>query len=202
MKNQIIYLEEKNYKVFGFDENLILVSSKRHEDFKSLLASSKKSGLLENFQQINIAKLKKIQHSEDSRTLKFEYTNKEKSKSNSYNFSLPDSHKKVALAISDLKGFKKSEIKEASRNPLLLNLLGLVFTIVGTFGFVWVSNQSAAGVAYESSGRRGRSNEAVYEMLGKIPSEIIYLIGAGIFCWLLYKTWLRFKNPLTITQYS
>jgi len=203
LKNQIIYLEEQNLKVFGFDENLILASSQRHDDFNGLLASAEKKGMLENFQKIEMASVTALDFSEDGEVLSIEYTNpKGKKKTTGFNFSIPDTNEKVANAISEIKGFKKSEVAESTTMPLLWNVLGLVATVVGTVGFVWMANESAAGVVYESSGRRGARNEAVYDMLGNIPSELIILIGVGTFGWLAYKTYQRYQNPQTETHFS
>lgn len=203
MKNQIIYLEEEKLKVFGFDENLILASSKRHENFDSLLASAEKKGLLENFQKLEMSSVTGLEYSEEGNALSFGYKNeKGKNKSTTFTFSIPGTREKIADFVSDMKGFKKEEVQESKNKPLLLNILGLIATIVGTGLFAWIANESAAGVAYNSSGRRGARNEAFYDMLGQIPSEII--IGAGIlaFGWLAYKTRERYLNPRTETKYS
>ena len=203
MKNQIIYLEENNYKTFGFDENLILASSKRHDDFNSILASAEKKGMLENFIKIEMESIVALDYSEEDQILNVGYLNsKGKKKSTGFNFSIPGTKEKVAASISELKGFTKNEIAESTTKPLLINILGLIATIIGTGLFAWISKESAAGVAYESGGRRGARNEAVYDMLGNVPSELIILIGIAGFGWLTYKTYLRYQNPQIETHYS
>jgi len=180
LKNQIIYL-----------------------DFNGLLASAEKKGILENFGKIEMASVNALDFKEGDEILKIGYTNpKGKQKSTSFNFSIPGSREKVAAAISEMKGFEREEVAESTTKALLMNILGLLATVIGTGLFVWISNESAAGVEYTSSGRRGASNEAVYEMLGNIPSELIILIGVGTFGWFAYKAYQRYQNPQTETHFS
>ena len=159
--------------------------------------------MLENFIKIEMESIVALDYSEEDQILNVGYLNsKGKKKSTGFNFSIPGTKEKVAASISELKGFTKNEIAESTTKPLLINILGLIATIIGTGLFAWISKESAAGVAYESGGRRGARNEAVYDMLGNVPSELIILIGIAGFGWLTYKTYLRYQNPQIETHYS
>ena len=68
MKNRIIRLGGKDLMVFGFNDEQIVFSSKKHETMGSLLESTVKSGMLETVKAIPFSSVTQLDYNE--RTMK------------------------------------------------------------------------------------------------------------------------------------
>ena len=80
MKKQIIPLSGENQKTFGFTDELLIWSSKRHSTFESLLSSTEKSGMMEDVRTIPVSSLKEIIYNEKETDFTIKYDKKGKIK--------------------------------------------------------------------------------------------------------------------------
>ena len=80
MKNRIIFLKDKNFKVFGFNNIQIIFSSKKYKTFDSLLNSTKKFKILEDKKVIPKRSVKELSYNEEGETFTIKYIKKQEDK--------------------------------------------------------------------------------------------------------------------------
>jgi len=201
MKNQIIALDEKNRKVFGFSDEQIIISSKNHDSFESLQASAEKSGMLESVVVVPMSSVKEVFYNEKKDTFTLKYEKKGKVKKTE--ISLDDSDARVPLVdeIASLKQFNKSVTEESKTKPLLMNLLGVGLISLLTFGFRSVAVDAQNGEHYVATGRRSGIKQLVANAAEALGPTGVTALGAIALLIMLYVTYNRYVNPASEVKY-
>ena len=202
MKNQLFALEEENRKVFGFTEEKIISSSKRHKTFDALIGATKKSGMLETVQTIHVVSVKKLDFNEKDESFTIHYLEGSKSKKDHVKLAEISLREPVVAALADLKNFKKEVKEESKTKPLLLNLLGVVAIPL----FTWVMRDMAIdaqhGIEYEASGRRSGLKNLLADFVEMIGPMGVTAIGVLGLAYMVYVTYNRYQNPAAEVVYQ
>ncbi|MEO1260475.1 MAG: hypothetical protein AAFZ15_16890 [Bacteroidota bacterium] len=203
MKNQTFRLDEENRKTIGFNDDHIIISSKKHQDFESLLASQKKSGLMESVKTIPIKSIQKLRYNNKEDLFSIHYNN-EKGKTKKDQIKLADSSLKIPFieAISELKGFQKEEVSESKTQPLLINI-GITLLAVA---FTWIARGMAIdamhGEHYQATGRKSGLKNLMAGAIESLGPTWTVVIGAIITIYLAYRAYNRYQNPGTVITYQ
>ena len=204
MKNRIIRLVGKDLKVFGFNDEQIVFSSKKHESMESLLESTAKSSMLETVKAIPLSSVTQLDYNEkddEAFTIRFLKNGKQKKQ----HVQLPNIEmiSAVASAVAEVKGFNKDVTQESKTKPLLLNLLGVVAMPLFTWVFYDIAVDAQQGGHYEvSSGRRRGANQLLVNVVEAIGPTGILIIGAIALLIMLYVTYRRYNNPASEVLYK
>ena len=107
MKNRIIRLGGKDLKVFGFNDEQIVFSSKKHESMETLLESTAKSSMLETVKAIPLSSITQLDFNEkddEAFTIRFLKNGKQKKQ----HVQLPNVEmiSAVASAVAEVKGLR------------------------------------------------------------------------------------------------
>ena len=204
MRNQIIYLNEDKYKVFGYSNDQIIISSKEHSTFESLYESSSKSGMLESVKVIPMQSLKQVvlkDWADDWFTL--EYTKKEKNK----NFMVVLVDKEIRSIIindiSEINNFRKSVGEESKLKTLFINMLFVIGTSLFTL-FAWNIATNAQNGTFHTSGRmRVRFIQNLIADISDVIGVVgVTSIGVIIVLYFVYNTITGYSNPAKEIKYS
>lgn len=202
MKNQIIVLDEKNRKVFGFTDDQIIISSKGHKSFDTLLASTAKPGMLETVKTIEMADVRSIQYNEKETGFTIAYDRKGKLKKDSPTVNDEELRHAVVLELAALKGYSESIIEEPKVKPLLINL----FWVLLIAFFTWVARGMALdaqnGEHYVATGRKRGLAQLVGDTIEAIGPLGVTLIGVGAFLYMMYRSYDRYTNPAQEVKYN
>ena len=202
MKNQIIPLGEKKRKVFGYSDEQIIISSKGHSSFDSLLAATEKSGLLESVTTIPVDSVQEILFNEKEETFTIKYDKNGKTKKDSDQLSDLDLRESVVADIASLKQFSKSVVDESKTQPLLLNLLGVIAIPFFTWVFRGMALDAQHGEHYTASGRRSGAKQLLADAVEAIGPTGITIIGVLGLLYMVYVTYRRYTNPASEIKYS
>jgi len=114
MKNSIIQLNEKKYKVMSLTEEKIIFSSKDHKSIETLTAATEKSGLLESILVIDLNQVTEVSYNEKEDNFKLSYIKKNKEKNQS--FELQDASIRAFLipAIAEKTILQKQKKKKTN----------------------------------------------------------------------------------------
>ena len=110
MKNRIIPLGGKDYKVLGFSDEHIIFSSKGYGSFESLVAAKDKSGMLESVKTITVSSIKEVGFNERDETFNIKYDKGAKTKKETVLLENVSMRSSVVAAIASLKGFNRSVV--------------------------------------------------------------------------------------------
>lgn len=202
MKNQIIKLDEKNYKVFAFTDNKIILSTKGHHTMDSLHASVQKSGMLETIKTIPMEDVKDLFYNEKDDIFTFRYDKGGKTKSQSIKVAESDRRAPLVAQIGEIRSLQKYVEEESKTKPLLLNLLGL--TGVGIF--TWVCYGMAVdaenGEHYVATGRRSGIKQLLANLVEAIGPTGVLIIGVLGFAFMIYVALKRYKKPASEVTYK
>ncbi len=204
MKNRIIRLGGKDLKVFGFNDEQIVFSSKKHESMETLLESTAKSSMLETVKAIPFSSITQLDYNEkddEAFTIRFLKNGKQKKQ----HVQLPNIEmiSAVASAVAEVKGFNKDVTQESKTKPLLLNLLGVVAMPLFTWVFYDIAVDAQQGGHYEvSSGRRRGTNQLLVNVVEAIGPTGILMIGTIALLIMLYVTYRRYNNPASEVLYK
>lgn len=202
MKNQIISLSEEKRKVFGFSDEIIAVSTKKHETFESLMASTEKSGLLENIDTIQVSSLKKIDFKDRGSEFTISYDKKGKTKKNTFSLSDASMREPLVEELASLKDLKKSIADESKTQPLLLNLAISIAIPIGTWIFRGMAIDAQNGEHYVATGRRSGLKNLLASAVEAIGPTGVTILGFLALAYMLYRTYNRYKNPATEIIYA
>ncbi len=194
-KNQIIPLGEENLKTFGFTDEQIIISSKKHSTFDSLMNSVQKSGMFETIKTIPVKSIEEICYNEnDSR---FTIRHEKNGKSNVELILLANVYLRESLVsqIAELKNYKKEVVSESKTKPLILNLIGVIAIPIAT----WISRSMAIdaqnGEHYVASGRNSGLKQLLASVIEAIGPTGITIIGVIALIYMIYVTHRRYNNP-------
>ncbi len=202
MKNQIISLSEEKRKVFGFSDEIIAVSTKKHETFESLMASTEKSGLLENIDTIQVSSLNKIDFKDRGSEFTISYDKKGKTKKNTFSLSDASMRESLVEELASLKDLKKSIADESKTQPLLLNLAISIAIPIGTWIFRGMAIDAQNGEHYVATGRRSGLKNLLASAVEAIGPTGVTILGFLALAYMLYRTYNRYKNPATEIIYA
>jgi len=202
MKNQIIPLEEKNRKVFGFSDDKIILSSKRHDTFESLEKSSIKSGLMETVKSIPMADVKGLEYNEKESGFTIKYDKKGKIKSEDVSIEVVGHRDFILTEMASIKGFEKNIEEESKTSPLLLNLLGVVLISVFTYVGRGMAVDAQHGEHYVATGRRSGIAQLLVNAIEGIGPLGVTLIGVAALAYMIYRTYDRYSNPAKEIKFS
>ncbi len=202
MKNQIIQLGEKNRKVFGFTDEQIIISSKEHKSFESLIASTKKSGILESIKVIPIKSLTGLGYNEKDNAFTINYKHKDKTKKTSILLEDVEMRDSIVSKIAELKEFKKDVVDESKTKPLIINLIVVVAIPIFTWIFRNLAINSENGEHYVATGRRSGIKQLVANAIEAIGSTGITIIGVLGLAYMIYITYKRFTNPASEISFN
>ncbi|MEM6343898.1 MAG: hypothetical protein AAF927_08460 [Bacteroidota bacterium] len=202
MKNQIIKLEEKNRKVFGFSDENIIISSKGHSTFDSLLASAEKSGMLESVKVIPLHKVTLVKYNEKQASIQIRYEKDGKEKSESVTLDDASLQEAIVSEIGQVNNLNRSVAEESKMQPLLLNILALVLIPV----FTWVARGMAIdaqnGIEYQATGRRSGLKQLLASAVEFIGPTGVLILGLLGFAYMGYRTYQRYTKPAAEVTFS
>ena len=206
MKNQIIPLRKENgkvleIKIFGFSDQQIIFSSKKHSSFESLLASVEKSGLMEEVKTVPIDSVTEINFKKKEKYFTIKYDKNGKTKKEVVIFQDLSVREAIGESIASLKQLERTVVKESKTGPLLWNLLGIISMPV----FIWAFRQMAIdaqnGEQYTASGRNRGLKNLLNDIVEFVGPAGVTIIGILILIHLIYKTYTRYNNPDSIIKY-
>lgn len=202
MKNQIIPLGEKNRKVFGFTDEEIILSSKGHKMFDSLLESAEKSGVFETVKIIPLKSIKELNFNEKDNTFTIKFDKAGKIKKDRVQLDDTSIRESLVSEIAETLNFNKNVSSESKTKPLLLNLLGVVIIPILTWVLREMAIDAQNGEHYVATGRRSGLKQLVanaVEALGPTGVTIIGILGV---LYMLYVTYKRYNNPASEIMYK
>ena len=202
MKNHVIHSSEKQQRSFGFDDNKIIISSKKHSSFEALLAATEKSGILETIKTINVREVSEISYNEKDYGFTIHHTIGGKTKKQSITLDNVDQREPIVSSLASLKEFKKSVSEESKLQPLLLNLLVVVLIPAGTWIFRGMAIDAQNGEEYVATGRRSGLKNLLASAVEAIGPTGVVAIGAVGMLYMLYKTYNRYNNPASDVKYT
>lgn len=202
MKNQIIPLQEKNRKVFGFSDEQIIFSSKGHKTFETLEHATVKAGMLETVTAIPVDTLKAIEYNETEEGFIIRYDKKGKIKKAAVNINNSELREKLVKGLASLKGFEKSIVEEKKTTPLLFNLFWVI--LIG--GFTWIARGMAIdaenGEHFVATGRRSGIGQLVTNTIESIGPLWVTVIGIVCLSYTIFNTYKRYNNPANEIKYT
>lgn len=201
MKNQIIPLGEENRKVFGFSDEQIIFSSKKHKTFESLLAATGKSGMLETVKIIPVAAVKEIIFNEKEENFTIKYNQNGKIKKDAVQLKNTDLRTAVVDELASLKDFSKSVVEESRTKPLLLNLLGVICIPIFTWIFRGMAVDAQNGEEYVATGRRSGLKNLLASAVEAIGPTGVLIIGLLGLAYMVYRTYNRYNKPASEVKY-
>ena len=202
MSNKIFKLQEKHRKVFGYNNELIIFSSKNHKSYDSLIESTIKSKIFESVELLKMETLVELISNEKANSFTIKYDKNGKIKKDSvilYDISQRDS---IMSGIAEIKNFKKNTEEESKIKPLLINLLAIVTILFVAFVLRGMAIDAESGVAYVARGRnRGMKQLMNYavENLGADGISIIAILGVLYMFYVIHK---RYNNPASNVIYK
>jgi len=202
MKNRIIFLGEKFFKVFGFNNIQIIFSSKKHKTFDSLLNSTKKSGILETVEIIPLRSVKELFYNEKDETFTIKYIKSRKIKKKNVFLEDKNMRKSVVSEIAKIKNFDKNISVESKTKHLLYNLLSVIIISIFTWVARGVAIDAQNGDHYVISGRRSGLKQLVINAIEALGPTLVTIIGILVLIYMLYLTYKRYNNPALEITYK
>ncbi|MCB0661658.1 MAG: hypothetical protein KDC24_02870 [Saprospiraceae bacterium] len=202
MKNQIIPLGEKNIKVMGFSDEQIILSSKSHKTFESLLAATEKKGMLEDLRVIPVSDLKEIHFNTKEDTFTLRYDKGGKTKKETILLEEVESRNAVVDTLAAMKELTRTEEEESKTKPLLFNLLGVIAIPLFTWVFRGVAIDAQNGEHYVATGRRSGITQLVTNIAESIGPTWVTIIGVVGLLIMAYITYSRFTQPAMEVKYQ
>jgi len=200
MENHVFALDEKNLKTVAFAEETIITSSKSHKDIDSLLASKKKSGLLESIKTIPVKDVTFLSYTEIESNLKLKYLKDGKEKSKNLPFDIAEERVDFTNSIAQKLNLKKDIATENKTTPLFKNLAIMAFVSFITYVLFDAATTLQNGGTIEVSGRRSgvkRLFVMAADYLGPTGSIIVGVIAIIITTFLTFKRWSNPSNTVT-----
>lgn len=202
MKNQIIRLNEKDKKVFGYSDTQLIFSSKGHKTFESLESAAIKPGMLETLKVINMESVKGIEYNESEEGFTVIYDKKGKNKKVGIGINDKSLRQNVVEEMASINGFTQSIEEESKNKYLLYNLFLVAITAVCTYVFRGMAIDAQHGEHYVATGRR----RGLAQLLGNTVESIgplwVTLIGLVILLYFCYKAYTRYSNPAREFKYN
>lgn len=202
MENQIIPLDGKNYKVLGFNQEQIVLSSKSHKSMDSLLESSQKSGMLETVLSVPLKSLMRIFFNEKDESFKLRYSKDGKTKNTTVEISDSSLRDAVAASIASVKSLEKTVVSESKTMPLLKNILGIIIIPVATWIFRDMAIDAQNGEHYTASGRRSGFKQLLANAVEFLGPTGVTIIGVLALLYMIYVTQKRYNNPASDITYK
>lgn len=203
MKNQIIKLGVENRKTFGFNDDQIMISSKYHRSFTSLLAASQQSGMFNYVTTIAINSIQEIKYNEKSASFKIAYENDKGVLKRTK--IIP--RKKAIIAqlvaqLASLSHLNKSVKKESKIKPLLWNTV----VMIGIAIMTWIARGMVVDIQHKSdyyvvNGSNGIKQHIINiaEIIGPNGITVIGLIGL---VYMVSVAFRRYKQPANEVFYN
>lgn len=202
MKNQIIRLDEQNRKVFGFNDNQLIFSSKGHNTFESLESAAVKPGLLETLKTIDVEAVRGIEYIESEEGLTIIYDKKGKRKKEGIGINNSNVREGLVKELALLKGFNPTILEENKVKPLLLNLFWVV--LIGGFTVIarGMAIDAQNGEHYIATGRRRGIAQLVTDTIESIGPLWVTIIGVVCLLYAMFNAYKRYNNPSQEIKYS
>jgi hypothetical protein len=202
MKNTVYKLEQKNPQTLGFNDELLIVSSKDHTSFDKLQDAVVKSGLLETVKTYELKSITKISCVEGEDDITIYYTDNGKEKEMTYTFDNINAVRWVADGIAEHQQLKKEDTYESPTGPLMWNAAKAIPAAVVAYMAIVGAAEQVDGVEREFSGRRSGMMRLAYSALGYMGPYITSAIAAVIVGYFVYAAYARYKNPALVTVYT
>lgn len=198
LKNTIISLNESNWKVFGFNDNKILISSKNHNTFESLESALNKKGIIESFGFIPFKDLLKMSYNEKESSVRFYYIDKDKTKSSSFTFEDIKVRNEVVNEISLINKFIKKEEIEKKWKQILVNLIISLSIIICIFAARMMAEKYALGENYNPTGSKRGLKILIFRFFGFLGPTWATVLGILILIYSIYTGYQRYMKPAKI----
>jgi len=202
MKNQIIRLDEKNRKVFGFNDEQLIFSSKGHSTFDSLLAAAEKPGMLETLKTVSFNDVRGVEYNESDEGFIIKYDKKGKIKKIGVGIKDANLRQNVVREIAAVKGFNESVVAESTTTPLLLNGFLVLVSAAATYIFRGMAVDAQNGEHYVATGRRSGIAQLFANLVESLGPLWVTVIGVLFTLYMIYKAYKRFTNPASEIKYS
>ena len=202
MKNQIIRLDEENRKVFGFNDEQLIFSSKGHKTFESLESAAVKPGLLETLKTIDIDAVKAIEYNESEEGFTIIHDKKGKNKKEGVGIKNSELREGLVKELASLKGFNPAVVEEKKIKPLLFNLFWIV--LVGGFTVIarGMAIDAQNGEHYVATGRKRGIAQLITDTIESIGPLWVTIIGVVCLLYTIYNAYKRYNNPSQEIKYS
>lgn len=195
MKNRIYKIDDSFSEVFGYTEKEIIISSKKHSSFESLLSSSKKSRVFERVKIIRLRSLKEIVYNEKGEFITFTYIYKNKIVDEDILLKNISSRVDIASDISKFSGFKRMVTNENRIMPLLKNIFYILLTVLFSFLFYFLADNASNGNHYVASGRRAGFKQLITDLVEFIGPNGVVIIGFLSLSFIVSRSYKRFSHP-------
>lgn len=202
MINTIIPLGEGNMKVMAFTEDKLILSSKAHKDFPSLLGSVEKSGMLETVKTIALDAITAINYNEKANSFNVHHRSEGKDKKTGIVFGEIAFRSAVAQSLAEQLGFQQNQVAEDKTKPLLLNIAAMAGIAVATYIFRGMAIDAENGEHYVATGRRSGSKQLFANAVEALGPTWVTVIGAIGLLAMVYVGYRRFSNPALDTAYT
>jgi len=195
MKNHIFKINDKNYKVFGFNNNQIILSSKNHKTFESLTESIHKAKIFESLKIISIESLIELVFNEKDKKFSIKYIKEGKVKKELVYLSDFSKRDLILSEIADLKDLQKSIVKESKTKPMFTKSLIIIGIFLVTYTLMTMAIDVQNGEQFVAKGRRKGIQHlmaTISEILGVTGITILAILGVAYMIFDIYK---RYNNP-------
>jgi len=202
MKNQVIYLDDKNTKVFGYSDDQLVFSSKKHKSFEDLMGSADKSGMLESVKTIAMSTVTGVKYNENDESFTILHDKNGKVKKAHVPLKELEQRDSIVEELASLTNLKKTVEAESKTKPLMYNLIGVLFAAFMTWVARGMAIEAQQGEHYVASGRRSGLKQLFANAVEGIGPTGVTVIGVLAFAYIIYRTYKRWNNPASDIKYS
>lgn len=206
MNNEIINLKKgATTESLKLNETDLWFSSEPHKSIEKMQSKVEKNNgkFLNNHGIVAYDRIIKIQLNEKSEKISLSYPNA-KGKEQLIILDFEDTNKahRIGEFIASKTTLKKKISTESKNMALLKGLLWPVGIVAGTL-FIALVDTSYESEGHTRSSRRVNSIMSIIKLLRENIGQIgIIIIGLLITCYLLFKVWKRFSNPVNDITYQ
>jgi len=203
MKNQIIKNPTKGKEYFGYTDNDIVVSSKKHADIDSLLGSLQKKGMLETISHISMPNVLNLKYNEKDDALAIKHKKEAKEKTFKITFSDSETRNAIATEIAEIRGLNKNFTAESKMKPLLWSLVFILIGVIATAALTGIAYESNnGGEVQEFTGRRSGLKNLLASIASAIGPVGVGIIGGVVVLFMIWNAIKRWKNPANDILFS
>jgi len=198
MENVIFSTHDDECKAVMLTEDEFFISTLPYNDVADFKKDASKTGMLKVAHSHKLSFIREIAFKDASDTVKIKYYDQKKQtqKSVKLEFKSKLTANQFGRFLGHKIDFVPTEAEENQTKRLLINLGYAAIAIAGT-----VFLASLEGEDLSSNGKRGKGAilKVIVETLGQTG---VYIIGALITLFLLYRAVMRWQNPATEVVYK
>lgn len=203
MKNKIIRLKDKNWKVLGFTDDMLIYSNHiGHKTVEDLLASTQKKKAFERIRVIKLESISGIIMNEKLDWIKFEYSEKESTKKVLIEIKDIQLRNSLATSIAEQCKLTKGIVEESKTKPLMISSISCALVLGVTFLLRGVAIDMQNGVVIEASGRRSGRKQLILDAVEALGPMWVTIIGIALALVITYSGYCRYMNPAKETKFS